>query len=56
MTKIRYWSKVLLELDTDTQRIRIIQGFAQAAAGTGTKKKDNKIKPIVSKQSEEELR
>jgi len=44
MTKIRYWSKTLLELDTETNRIKIIKGFHQPEAGTGVKKTKKVIK------------
>ena len=39
MAKIRYWNKTLIELDTETNKVRIIQNYAQPVAGTGTKKK-----------------
>ena len=37
--KLQYWSKVLLELDTETGKIRIMQGFHQPVKGSSTKKK-----------------
>lgn len=51
MTKITYWSKVLLELDTETGRIRILKGFHQPEKGTGTKK----AKPKDSKAEQGEV-
>lgn len=44
MSKIQYWSKVLLELDTDTGKIRILKGFHQPGAGqSATKKKQKQL-------------
>lgn len=48
---MRYWSKVLLELDTETNRVRIMKQFAQPEAGSGYKK-PKKLK-VQSKESEE---
>ena len=48
---MRYWSKVLLELDTETNRVRIMKQFAQPEAGSGYKKP--KKLNVKSKQLEE---
>ena len=55
MVKVRYWIRQLVEIDTDTTKMRVIQNYTTPAAGFGDKKpKKNIIKPDVAKASEVE--
>jgi hypothetical protein len=57
MVKVQYWSQVLLELDTDTGRIRIMQGFHKPAEGMGFKapKKEKKVVQDITLGEAEEI-
>ena len=55
MAKLRYWSKILLEYDTENNKIRIIQSYGQPEAGTGYKKTRKKTKESYSEEGEEEV-
>ena len=57
MAKVQYWSQVLLELDTDTGRIRIMQGFHRPAEGMGfkTPKKEKKVVQDITLGEAEEI-
>lgn len=51
MTKIRFWAKVELEVDTETGKAKLIKGFNQISKGYSEpkKKKSSKPKQFVDK-------
>lgn len=49
MVKVRYWSKVEIELDTETGQIRILKGFHQPSAGLSLPKMAKPKPKIIQK-------
>jgi hypothetical protein len=56
MVKVRFWSKVEIEVDTETGQIRILKGFHQPSAGLALpKEKPKKPQKVEATATSQEV-